>query len=305
MFEVLYQYDPDARLSWTMPATAEAARRVLTTGNQDFASVLDRADFGLPSGRYIVNLTAKDLGLTSDGDMAPEQLPFAAVLSCADARVPIELVMRQKANDLFVVRIAGNVPGPQSIGSLDYAVYHLASIRLLVVIGHTGCGAISAAADAYITPPSYMGITGDLSLRAIVDASMLAVSGAADALQQVYGDAVRRHPGFRAALIELAVIMNAALTAATVRQKFQARLGPNLDVAYGVFNLQNHLIGLPAVRNAASSDARSDWQAGLWDAPLGVGEFGALALQMAQSSHIAQHLHNVEGVPAAGTVHSG
>ena len=305
MFEVLYQFDPDAKVSSTMPATAEAARRVLTTGNQDFASVLDRADIGLPSGRHIVNLSAKDLGLTTMGDLAPEQLPFAAVLSCADARVPIELVMRQKANDLFVVRVAGNVPGPQSIGSLDYAVYHLTSIRLLVVIGHTGCGAISAAADAYITPPSYMGITGDLSLRAIVDATMLAVSSAADALQQVHGDAVRRQPGFRAALIELAVIMNAALTAATVRQKFQARLGPNLDVAYGVFNLRNHLIGLPAASSAASSDAGSDWQAGLWDAPMGASEFGALALEMARSSHITQYIHGGVSVPAAGTAHSG
>lgn len=276
-----------------MPATAEAARRVLVTGNRDFAGVLDRADVGIASGRYIVNLTAKDLGLTTSGDEAPEQLPFAAVLSCADARVPVELVMRQKANDLFVVRVAGNVPGPQSIGSLDYAVYHLASIRLLVVLGHTGCGAVSAAADAYITPPSYMGITGDLSLRAIVDATMLAVGGAADALRQVHGDAVHRQPGYRAALIELAVIMNAALTAATVRQKFQARLGPNLDVVYGVFNLQNHLIGLPAVTDAASETASgeaSDWQSGLWDAPSGAGEFGALALQMARSRHVAQYV---------------
>lgn len=88
MFEVLYQFDPDAKVSSTMPATAEAARRVLTTGNQDFASVLDRADIGLPSGRHIVNLSAKDLGLTTMGDLAPEQLPFAAVLSCADAAYP-------------------------------------------------------------------------------------------------------------------------------------------------------------------------------------------------------------------------
>lgn len=304
MFEVLYQYDPDTPASWAMPATAEEARRVLAKGNRDFAGVLDRAEIGIPSGRYIVNLTAKDLGLTTSGDLAPEQLPFAAVLSCADARVPVELVMRQKANDLFVVRVAGNVPGPQSIGSLDYAVYHLASIRLLVVLGHTGCGAVSAAVDAYITPPSYMGITGDLSLRAIVDATMLAVGGAADALRQIHGDAVHRQPGYRAALIELAVIINAALTAATVHQKFQARLGPHLDVVYGVFNLQNHLIGLPAISDAAN-DAAADWQAGLWDAPLGAAEFGALALQMARSRHIAQHIHGLASVPAAGTTHAG
>ncbi len=209
------------------------------------------------------------------------------------------MVLSQSANDLFVVRVAGNVPGAQSMGSLDYAVMHLASIQLLVVLGHTGCGAISAAVDAYMTPPSYMGITGDLSLRAIVDGAMLAVCGAADALEQVYGGAVRQEPGYRHALIELTVIMNAALTAATVRQAFNARLGPNLGVVYGVFNLRNHMVGLPN-----SGDAADEWQSGLWEPPLGAGEFGALALQMARSRHVVQHIHTALGLPAAGTVHA-
>ena len=300
MFEVLYRYDPGTTVLRPMPATPEAALHELTSGNQAFAELLDRASAGIPTGRQIVNLAAKDLGLAAEGDEAPEQLPFAAILSCADARVPVEMVMLQQANDLFVVRIAGNVPGPQSMGSLDYAVYHLESIRLLVVLGHTGCGAVSAAADAYITPPSYMGITGDLSLRAIVDGAMLAVCGAADALQQVYGDGVRNQPGYRSALIELAVIVNAALTATTVRQTFHARLGPNLGVVYAVFNLQNHLVGLPGC-----GDGVEEWQAGLWEAPLGAGEFGTLALQMARSRHVAQHLHAATVGRAVGTAHSG
>jgi carbonic anhydrase len=300
MFEVLYRYDPKTTVLKSMPETAGAALRKLIEGNQAFAKVLDRADAGLPSGRQVITLTAKDLGVTIKGDAAPEQLPFAAVLSCADARVPVEMVLWQQSNELFVVRIAGNVPGFQSMGSLDYAVQHLPSIKLLVVLGHTGCGAISAAADAYITPPSYMGITGDLSLRAVIDSTMLAVAGAAGALHEVYGYAVRKQPGYRSALIELSVIMNAALTAATVRQTFSSHLGPNLGVVYGVFNLQNHLIGLPG-----QDDAAGEWQAGLWDVPQGAGEFGALALEMARSSHIAQYLYGEVSVPAAGTAHSG
>ena len=293
MFEVLYTYDPRTTVLRPIPGSAEAALQELTDGNQAFAAILDRAEAGIPSGRKIISLTAKDLGLTSPGDVAPDQQPFAAVLSCADARVPVEMVMWQQANDLFVVRVAGNTPGPQSMGSLDYAVQHLTSIRLLVVLGHTGCGAISAAVDAYITPASYMGITGDLSLRAIIDGTMLAVAGAADALHEVYGDTVRKQPGYRNALIELGVIMNTALTAATVRQAFSKRLGPNLGAVYGVFNLQNHLIGLPSY-----GDSASDWQAGLWDAPLGAGEFGALALQMARSRHIVQYVHAEQDVLA-------
>ena len=132
------------------------------------------------------------------------------------------------------------------MGSLDYAVHHLASVQLLVVLGHTGCGAISAAADAFLIPATYMGITADLSLRSIVDSAMLAVCGAADALRQIYGDSARNQPNYRLALIELAVIMNAALTAAAVSQRFHAKLGPHLGVAYGVFNLQNHTVGLPS-----------------------------------------------------------
>ena len=116
MFEVLYKYDPGTTVLRPMPATPEAARHELTSGNQTFAEILERASAGIPTGRQIVNLAAKDLGLAAEGDEAPEQLPFAAVLSCADARVPVEMVMLQQANDLFVVRIAGNVPGPQSIG---------------------------------------------------------------------------------------------------------------------------------------------------------------------------------------------
>ncbi len=285
MIEILWQYDPETAAHRLMPATAEAALRELAAGNREFAETLERADAGIPSPRRVVHLVARDLGLTNQGDTAPEQLPFAAVLSCADARVPVEMILSQEANDLFVVRVAGNSPGPQSMGSLDYAVHHLASVQLLVVLGHTGCGAISAAADAFLIPATYMGITADLSLRSIVDSAMLAVCGAADALRQIYGDSARNQPNYRLALIELAVIMNAALTAAAVSQRFHAKLGPHLGVAYGVFNLQNHTVGLPSC-----TDGRDTWQAGLWEAPQAPSDFNDLSLQMARSRHIAQHL---------------
>jgi carbonic anhydrase len=299
MFEVLYRYDPGTTVLEPVPGTADEALHALIDGNQAFAAILERADAGIASERKIITLTAKDLGLTAPGDPAPEQQPFAAVLSCSDARVPVEMVMWQQANDLFVVRVAGNTPGPLSMGSLDYAVQHLTSIRLLVVLGHTGCGAISAAANAYIKPSSYIAVAGDLPLRTIIDSSMLAVAGAAAALHGVYGDEVRQNPGYRSALIELSVIMHAALTATTVRQTFSGRLGPNFGVVYGVFNLENHLIGLPR-----HGDEAGDWQAGLWDAPLGVNELGDLAEQMARSRHIAQYIQDAGDVLAAGATHS-
>ena len=85
MIEILWQYDPETATHRLMPATAEAALRELAAGNREFAETLERADAGIPSPRRVVHLVARDLGLTNQGDTAPEQLPFAAALSCADA----------------------------------------------------------------------------------------------------------------------------------------------------------------------------------------------------------------------------
>jgi carbonic anhydrase len=72
------------------------------------------------------------------------QTPFAAVLGCADSRVPPELIFDQGVGDLFVVRVAGNVVDDIVTASLEYAAQHL-GVRLVLVLGHTSCGAITAA----------------------------------------------------------------------------------------------------------------------------------------------------------------
>jgi carbonic anhydrase len=73
------------------------------------------------------------------------QAPFAAVLACADSRVPPEVLFDQGLGDLFVVRVAGNILNDQLLGSLEYAAAHLKT-PLIVVLGHTSCGAIGAVA---------------------------------------------------------------------------------------------------------------------------------------------------------------
>ena len=70
------------------------------------------------------------------------QSPFAAVLCCSDSRVPPDHVLDRKLEEIFVVRVAGKVPGPAVVGSLEYAVAHL-KVPLLRVPGHEGCGARS------------------------------------------------------------------------------------------------------------------------------------------------------------------
>ena len=74
------------------------------------------------------------------------QAPFAAVLACADSRVPPEVLFDQGLGDLFVVRVAGNILNDQLLGSLEYAAAHL-DTPLIVVLGHTSCGAIGAVAQ--------------------------------------------------------------------------------------------------------------------------------------------------------------
>jgi carbonic anhydrase len=76
--------------------------------------------------------------------IAPKQTPFAAVLGCADSRVPVEILYDQGFGDLFVVRVAGNVATSVEIASLEYGTRILGA-RALIVLGHSNCGAVSAA----------------------------------------------------------------------------------------------------------------------------------------------------------------
>jgi carbonic anhydrase len=80
-----------------------------------------------------------------------KQEPFAAVLACADSRVPIELVFDQTIGHIFVTRVAGNIITPEIMASLEYAVAVL-GVKVLLVLGHTGCGAVKAAMKADAVP---------------------------------------------------------------------------------------------------------------------------------------------------------
>jgi carbonic anhydrase len=83
--------------------------------------------------------------------VAPSQAPFAAILGCADSRVPPELLFDQGYGDLFVVRVAGNVASPEELASLEYTVAALGT-SLIVVLGHEACGAVGAAMSRDVPP---------------------------------------------------------------------------------------------------------------------------------------------------------
>ncbi len=98
--------------------------------------------------RFTNNLTAnKDLmGLVSI--TKDRQHPFASVLSCSDSRAPVEMLFDQALGDIFSVRLAGNIASDKVIGSLEFSSKYLGS-KLIVVLGHTDCGAVKAACDNF------------------------------------------------------------------------------------------------------------------------------------------------------------
>jgi carbonic anhydrase len=98
--------------------------------------------------RFTNNLTSKKdfhslIEMTKD-----KQHPFASLLSCSDSRAPVELLFDQALGDVFSVRLAGNIASDKSVGSLEFASKYLGT-KLIVVLGHTSCGAIKAACDNF------------------------------------------------------------------------------------------------------------------------------------------------------------
>ena len=80
------------------------------------------------------------------------QAPFAVILGCSDSRVPVEIVFDQGLGDLFVIRVAGNIVAPSQVSSVEFAAERFGT-RLVVVLGHTNCGAIEATISALQAPP--------------------------------------------------------------------------------------------------------------------------------------------------------
>jgi carbonic anhydrase len=102
--------------------------------------------------------------------------------------VLIELVFNEGPNDLFVVRVAGNGLGMDALGSVKYAVENLGgTLKLIVVLGHSGCGVLTAAVDKFLNPSTYLVVAAKHSIRNILDRSLLVVQASANKLVDLYG----------------------------------------------------------------------------------------------------------------------
>lgn len=132
-----------------MNSTVDALER-LREGNRRFVAGTSNIDEAMISARR--------------AELVGGQSPFAVILACSDSRVPVELIFDQGLGDLFVIRVAGNIVAPSQIGSVEFAAAQLGT-RLVVVLGHSNCGAVEAtlkelAQDQQQRSPN---------LRAIVD----------------------------------------------------------------------------------------------------------------------------------------
>jgi carbonic anhydrase len=113
--------------------------------------VLDRLIEG--NRRFVSGEGVRDLAQehARRRELVADQAPCAIVLGCSDSRVPAEMVFDQGLGDLFVIRVAGNIVAPSQVGSIEFAAARL-GVRLVVVLGHTQCGAVQAALEELERP---------------------------------------------------------------------------------------------------------------------------------------------------------
>jgi carbonic anhydrase len=142
-----------------MISAREALKR-LADGNRRFSSSVRGSDPLLSQARR---------------ELTSSQEPFAIVLGCSDSRVPAEIVFDQGLGDLFVIRVAGNIVAPSQVGSVEFAAARFGT-QLVVVLGHSECGAIVATLEELQRPTENQ----SRNLRAIVDRVRPSVEGLLD-----------------------------------------------------------------------------------------------------------------------------
>jgi carbonic anhydrase len=146
-----------AGIGWTQEApsalSADEALKMLMKGNERYVSA---------------KVKHPDESLARRKELTTGQHPFAIILGCADSRVAPELLFDEGLGDLFVIRVAGNIVDDAVLGSIEYAVEHLGT-KLIVVLGHEKCGAVTAAIEGGRTPGHLAALTE--AIRPAVDAA--------------------------------------------------------------------------------------------------------------------------------------
>ena len=122
----------------TPPANADQAIARLLEGNAKYV----KGEF------YKLSSASQPSDRTT---VAAGQKPYAIIVTCSDSRVPPEILFNQGLGEIFVIRVAGNVVAPHELGSIEYAVEHIGTPKVIMVLGHERCGAVTAAVGAHGT----------------------------------------------------------------------------------------------------------------------------------------------------------
>lgn len=195
-------------MPFSRPASLDAAVSRLVEGNLRF--VEERTSAPVPSAQRI--------------ELASGQSPFATILGCSDSRVPIETIFDQQPGNLFVVRVAGNIVNGDGLASIEYAITVLDSM-LVVVLGHTQCGAVKAALDYVDTDVRLPG-----HMQRLADAIAPAALATKRDPDEWYRDAVVENARMNAAL----VVQRSAIVADAVREGRVRVAGATYDLHSGV-----------------------------------------------------------------------
>jgi carbonic anhydrase len=189
--------------------------------------------------RFVTNRAAAASTHADRAALVAGQEPFAIVLGCSDSRVPAELVFDQGFGDLFVIRVAGNVVAPSQVGSVEFAAARFGT-RLVVVVGHSQCGAVAATLEELLGRAA----TESRNLRSIVDRvrpavePLLAGRGAGDP-DTLMADAVRAN--VRASVRQLG--HGSELLERLIREDGLLIVGAEYSLETGVVSFLDHAEG--------------------------------------------------------------
>ena len=245
--DIVYRFDPHAPIEHRVPRSNQEALRFLEQGNDRYNALAQHIQAIAVGDRehlpMVVPVNPMQLGIPIIAGLEQAHSPFALVLGCSDARAPIERILDCTANDIFVVRVAGNVLGVECLGSIDYAVTVLrSSLQSVLVMGHTQCGAVGAAVDLYLRPSSFGDIAFSHAVRSLTDRILLSVRNAARGLEVSLGSKVHKHKRYREWLTTTSCFLNAAVTAYDLQREVQT-LTKGLHVSYSIYDMAWTRIG--------------------------------------------------------------
>lgn len=239
--------------------------------SRDAVAILNRgngAHAGITDSILADNIDLEAIGLYGEYTSVLRHEPLAATLSCSDARVPVELIFDCGINDLFVTRVAGNTAGSDVIGSLEFAVSYLHSVGAIVVLGHSWCGAVTAAVDAHLLAEEDRPHPHGTPLGGIIEAVLPNVTLSDEVIDAVHGPDASRAPRYRDCLVAVATVVNAAANAMALARELDR------EIHFGVYNLSTRIVGIPGPQGIMN---------GLHPSPADQAALGELATHAARA----------------------